>query len=370
MSDPATPSTADYRPAARTIVLGLGVLAALYFLAAPLVHYAAIVACGLLLAVAIATPAAAISRRTKLPYRASVAAVVIAVLALATAFFAWSGPQIVEQVRDLDEAVRTGIENARGWLASSEVGRTISDRLGELDSEIAGASSEMIGSLGRGLATSVEALAGVAIVLFLGLFLAIAPHEYERGLLRLVPPARRARLQEVGRTAIVSLRSWLAARLLLMTVIGAAFGIGLALLGVPLAAPLGVLTGMLAFIPYVGAILSIVPAMAVAFAVSPELALQVLALYAGLQLVETYVLDPLVEARAVELPPALVLLAQVLSVVWFGALGVLIATPLLVVVVVAVRMLYVEDRLGDRAPQRDEETPAATAAPTGEAIAH
>jgi predicted PurR-regulated permease PerM len=355
MEGSATPSQAPYLPAVRALVVGLGLLALAYFLAAPLVHYAAIVACGLLLAVAIATPAAALSRRTPVPYRASVAIVVLTVLGLLVGFFAWTGPQVVEQVRDLDQEVQTGIENAREWLDSSDAGRGVSERVEELDSEMGGAGSDMASSVGHGLSAGIDALTGVAIVIFLGLFVAISPRLYARGLLKLAPPPRRARLDEVGHAAIKTLRSWLAARLFLMALIGTAFGIGLAVLGVPLAIPLGVLTGLLAFVPYVGAVLSVVPAMAVAFTAGPELALQVLALYVALQLIESYVLDPIVEARAVSLPPALVLLAQVVSAVWFGAIGVIIATPLLVVVVVAVRMLYIEDRLGDREPDVDAE---------------
>ena len=341
--------------AARTIVLGLGALLLLYHLAAPLAHYAAIVAAGLLLAVALSSPAGWLSKRTKLPYRAAVALVVTVLLGVIVAFFAWTGPLIATQVEDLDEAVRDGIERARAWLTTTPFGRGIGERIDEASGEL-GDPSDMLGSVQRGLARGVSVIADIAIVIFVGLFVAFGPSQYFEGALHLVPPERRPRLREVGRSAIHTLRVWLGARLILMTAIGVTFGIGLAILGVPLALPLGVLAGMLAFIPYLGPVLTLIPAIAVAFVDGPDLALKVLALYAALQVVESNVLEPLVEARAVHLPPALVLLAQVLAVVWFGAIGVLIATPLLVVVVVAVRMLYVEDRLGDHTVEADDGT--------------
>lgn len=97
------------------------------------------------------------------------------------------------------------------------------------------------------------------------------------------------------------------------------------------------------------------PALAVAFTEGPSKALQVLVAYLVIQFVETNLLDPLVEARAVRLAPAMVQIAQVLAVVWFGPGAVLYATPLLVVAVVGVRMLYVEDRLGEPPPERARE---------------
>lgn len=342
----------DDRPAlhdaARTVVLGLGALALIYVLVSPLVRYAAVVASGLLLGVALTALATALSRHTRVPYRMSVLLVVLGILGMFAALVAWTGPRLVDELSDLDDAVRRGIESARGSLQESPLGRSVSERLGHMrDSLESGGGTEVIGSAFRSVQGGFAVFADAMIAIFLGVFLALSPERYVEGALRLVPRGRRDRLREVMHASGRTLRAWLAARLFLMIVIGTAFGIALALLGLPLALPIGLITGMLAFIPFVGAVVALLPALAVAFLQGPAMALQVFAVYVGIQLVETYLLDPIVESRAVDLPPALVLTAQVVSVVWFGPVAVLFATPLLVVVVVAVQMLYLQDRLGE-----------------------
>lgn len=334
--------------AARTVVLGAGALLLAYFLARPLAPHVSVLASGMLLSVAIWALAHGLSRRTQIPYRAAVAVVILIALGLLTALVAWTGPLLAEQLAELEDAVRRGVANAREWLERTDVGREALVRGRQLVSSLGGG---VVGGVATGVRTGFEVITGALIAVLLGVFIAVSPRRYVDGALRLLPPARRPRVREVIEVSIATLRSWLAARLLLMGVIGAAFGVALAILGIPLAFPLGVLTGVLAFIPYVGAALSVLPAIAVAFAEGPDKALQVLLVYVVIQLAETYLLDPIVEARAVRLAPAMVLLAQVIAVVWFGPVAVLYATPLLVVVVVAVRMLYLEDRLDDHAPE-------------------
>jgi predicted PurR-regulated permease PerM len=337
--------------AARTVVLGAGALFVAYLLLRPLAAHVSAVASGLLLSVALWAMARAVSRHTRLSYRVAVVIVIVTLLALMSALFAWTGPLLVEQLQELVGAVRRGVASAQAWLEANPMGRDLLERARRSMTSLGGG-GRVIGGVATGVRTGVEALGGAALAVLLGVLLAINPPLYVDGALRLLPPARRARMREVVREASSTLRAWLAARLFLMIVIGSAFGTALAVLRVPLAFPLGVLTGVLAFIPYVGALLSVLPALAVAFVEGPRKALEVLLVYLVIQFAETYLLDPLVEARAVRLAPALVLLAQFVAAVWFGPVAVLYATPLLVVVVVAVRMLYLEDRLGEPRPEK------------------
>ena len=122
--------------------------------------------------------------------------------------------------------------------------------------------------------------------------------------------------------------------------------IGLWLLDVPLALVLGLIAALFTFIPNIGPILSAIPAVLFGLTVSPQQALYVGLLYGGIQVVESYLLTPLVQRKTIELPPALTLAAQVLLGVTFGGLGVALAAPLTAVTVVGTRMLYVEDALG------------------------
>lgn len=341
--------TTDLSRAVRTLVVGAGALVLAWALLGPLTGHAAIFFCATLLALAVSRGAAFLERRARIPYPAAVAMIAIATLTGIVAFGAWTGPRLAREFVELAGAVEDGIDRARSLLARSELGRAAQEQIE--DAVEPGAGGTDLGPLsrwiGQGVATGLGAFADLALVLFLGFFFAASPERYIGGALLLVPRARRERLREVLSAIGCALAAWIRARLILMVVLGTAFGIGLALLGVPLALPIGVLTGILSFIPYVGAVLAVVPAVAVALVQSPELALQVLVLYLAIQAIETHVVDPLVEAHAVRLPPATIAIAQVLAAVWFGPVGLLIATPLLVVIVVATRMLWIEDRLGE-----------------------
>jgi predicted PurR-regulated permease PerM len=198
------------------------------------------------------------------------------------------------------------------------------------------------------LGTVFNAFADAILVLVVALFLAADPAPYRRGLLRLVPPARRSRGAEVLDALDDGLWQWILGQSLAMLCVGVITAAGLLLLGIPLAFALGILAGLLNFIPYLGPILSGGPAVLIAFAQSPTDALYTLLLFVFLQSFEGYVLTPMLQRRAVSIPPALGILAIVGLGALFGAYGVLFATPLLLVVMVLVRMVYVEDALGDR----------------------
>ncbi|MGH7966450.1 MAG: AI-2E family transporter, partial [Candidatus Binatia bacterium] len=193
----------------------------------------------------------------------------------------------------------------------------------------------------------LSAVVSTILVLFIGLYLAIAPGLYTTGLLKLVPAHKRERAREVLRTLGHTLWRWIGGRIFLMTTNGVLTTIGLWLLGVPLALTLGLLAGLLNFIPNLGPLLAGVPAVLLALLQSPMQALSVTALYFILQSLDGYVFTPLVQRRTVALPPALTIIAQVLMGVLTGSVGLMLATPLTAAVIVLVKMLYVEDILGE-----------------------
>ena len=186
------------------------------------------------------------------------------------------------------------------------------------------------------------------IILIVGIFGAAEPRLYKEGFLHLVPP-RTARAWGEALDAIgFNLRQWLVGQVLLMVIIGVTTAAGLALIGVPLALTLGIMAGVLEMIPYIGAWISAIPAVLIALLKGPEYMAYTLALYLFLHLLEGYVLLPLIQSRAVHLPPALTLVAQVLGEM-LGILGLFVAAPLTVAAMVLLKMLYVEDTLGDQA---------------------
>jgi predicted PurR-regulated permease PerM len=145
----------------------------------------------------------------------------------------------------------------------------------------------------------------------------------------------------------LELRWWLIGRLASMAIIAVLTSLGLWLLGMPLALSLGLLSGVLSFVPYIGSVGSAIPPVLIALASSTELALYVVVLYTVVHVVEGYILVPLMQRRMGHLLPALTLVAQAILGALFGILGLTLATPLAAAALVAVRMLYVEDVLHD-----------------------
>jgi predicted PurR-regulated permease PerM len=146
--------------------------------------------------------------------------------------------------------------------------------------------------------------------------------------LRFAPPDRRAEFRGVLEEMGVVLHNWLRGQLLAMTLVGVATYLGLLILDVPLAFVLALLLGMFEFIPYIGPILGAAPMLLVGAGQGMDILMWVIALYLVVQLLESYVLTPLIQSRAVSLPPAVVILSQLVFGAMFGVLGLAPATPL------------------------------------------
>lgn len=325
--------------------VGLGLITAIWFVG----RFAQLLAtffCGLLIAVLLTTVASAAARWLRWPYWAGFASA-LGCLSAATAVAVWLlGGPLLDQASEMTEAIPQGLATAKEWLSGREWGKRIVEALGE-PRDLAPSPRVIAKDAGALIAAASGVLTSLLVAWIVGIFLAAKPAVYQRGLLRLFPQAQRHQMTELLDEVGHGLRSWLLARLLLMALIGVLMGVGLALIGVRLALPLAVLAALLSFVPYVGPLAAFVPALLVALLHGPSQALHVTGLYLGVQLVESYVAEPIIESRAVTIPPVLLLFGQGVLAFSLGGLGVLIATPLVVVVVTVVRKLWVEGALGD-----------------------
>ncbi len=197
------------------------------------------------------------------------------------------------------------------------------------------------------LSSTIAVFAGLVVILVLSIYIGADPDTYHDGLMKLFPRPWRKRAGEVLTAISVALRKWLVTQLIAMVVIGVVSTIVLLVLGVNAAVPLGVIAGLLEFVPTAGPILSALPAIAMGFVDSPQKALAVIVAYIAIQQMENYLLIPFLMREGVDLPPALTIIAQALMALIFGFLGLLCAVPLLAASVVAVKMLYVQDVVGE-----------------------
>ncbi len=197
------------------------------------------------------------------------------------------------------------------------------------------------------LAYVLWSVADVLLLAFTGIFLAANPGMYRSGILQLLPASRRKRMGDVIDEVVITLRWWILGQFFSMTVIGSLTGIALWLLGMPFALALGILAGLFEFVPYVGPIVTGFLAGLLAFVESPLQALYVVLIYTGIQQFESNVLTPIVHRYTVSLPPVLSLIGVLAMGALFGFVGVLVATPLLAVVLVLVKMIYIEEVLGE-----------------------
>ncbi|WP_221766417.1 AI-2E family transporter [Sphingomonas ginkgonis] len=183
-----------------------------------------------------------------------------------------------------------------------------------------------------------------------GIFLANQPRFYQEGALKLIPEGKRRIAQQSFEDSGRALRLWLKAQLIAMLLIGLLTTLGLWLLGVPSFLALGLLAGLLEFIPFAGPILSAIPGILLSFAISPELALWTLLLYVGIQNIEGYAIQPMIQQWAVELPGFILLFSLLAAGALFGPMGIVFAAPLTVVIYVMVKRLYVQEALDTPTP--------------------
>jgi len=286
---------------------------------------------GILLAVLLRSAGNWIARHTRLSIRWSMAIVLIV---FGIAFFGsigMFGLHIFEQADALFWAVSQAYQQFHDKLAQYHIA----------GSRAAGTAGLNLESPAKAAASGLLWLtASVVLVLFIGIYLAIAPQLYTELFLGFFEGATRRRVGRLLEAIGGALRWWLAGQFIAMAAVGIITTVGLLLIGAPMAISLGVLAMLLTFVPYVGAIVSAVPAVLLAFTINGHMAFYVMLIYLVAHIVEGYILVPMIQHRLVYLPPAMILAAQFLMDLFAGTVGVTFATPLMVVGMVLIKKLY------------------------------
>ena len=286
-----------------------------------------------------------LEKHTRFTYPACVAFALIGLLQLLVLAGLIIGPAVADQSAHLSDALPKAYHQLIAQAQSTNWGKHLYDA-GQRAMQASSNSNWESSMKFAGL--TLHGLGGLVFALVIGVFLAFEPKLYRTGFLNLFPAARRKRMGEVLDELGFTLWWWLMGQLVTMATMGIFIGAGLAILGVPLSGTLGLMAAVLSFIPSLGIIIAVIPAIMLGLTISPTMGLWVALLYLGVQLVEANVITPLVQRKAISLPPAFVLGSELLMGLLLGGAGLAFATPLVGVVLVLVNMLYIQDVLGEQ----------------------
>jgi len=324
------------------IVLVIGGVLVLALLAWQLSDVLLLVFAAVLIATVLRSLGDVITRYTKLKHPLSMALGALLLVLFLVAFTMLLGMQIWEQLKTLSERAPELLASAGSQLGILNLSDRITESLrgflsrSTLVGDIAGYTSGILGGLSMAL-----------LVLISGVYLAINPETYRDGVLQLIPRQRREDVASALNNAGNALRYWLAGQLAVMGMVGVSTTLGLLAIGMPNALALGFIAGLLEFIPFVGPILSAIPALVLALSVGGNMVWYVLGVYLLIQQAENNLIVPLVQRQTVEMPPVLGMFAIVALGIVFGPMGVVLGVPLTVVLLVMVKQLYVREALGE-----------------------
>ncbi|WP_138990673.1 AI-2E family transporter [Larkinella sp. C7] len=291
-----------------------------------------------------------VSNRTRWPEGVSLAIVGVVLVGGLVGLGLLLSPLVAKQAEQLQQEMPKVLDNARKQLEKTSLGSRLLDQVPQSPEKLFeenGTSRKLARQAFGAVSTTLNTFADIYVLFFLSLFLASQPGLYVDGIVMLVPKSGRQRARHVLDKLSESLLGWLKGTFLSMLIVGILSGLGLWLLGVRLAGILALFAGLITFIPNLGPILALIPALLFALLDGPQQALYVFLLYSGIQAVESNVITPVIQKRLNDIPPALLLVIQIVVGAFAGTMGLAMAAPLLVIGMVLVKMLYVQDVLED-----------------------
>jgi len=288
-----------------------------------------------------------IARWTRLPDGIAVAVAALLIAGLIVALAWMMGAQVSAQFETLTRTLPESWAKLDQWVQGLGLGEPLHNWKRAMSE---GGDTGIVSRV-SGLALSLtSAFGNILIVIFGGIFLAAQPQFYRTGAVKLVPAAKRALVAEAMDESEKALRLWLKGQLMAMIVVGLMTWLGLWLIGVESPLVLGLLAGALEFVPFAGPIIAAIPGVMLALAQSSDLALWTVGVYVVVQHSEAYLIQPLIQQYAVDLPAVVLLFSLLAFGLLFGTLGVVLAAPLAVVSYVLVKRLYVVETLDTATP--------------------
>lgn len=247
------------------------------------------------------------------------------------------GAKVQAQVNELSETLPVTIQNAEEKLNETDLGKKLVDYLSSPKTQ------EKVKSLASTfLKSSFGILGNIYVIIFMGIFFTVSPKVYYKGIIKLIPYRGREKGEEVVKKIGNSLKKWLKGKIFAMFVVFVLTAIGLYVLDIDMWLVLALIAGGLNFIPNFGPLLAMIPALLVAFMQGPTTTGLVAGLYILVQFAESNFITPLIQKKLIQIPPALIIIAQLFVGSLTGIWGIILATPLMVVILILVKELYVK----------------------------
>lgn len=285
-----------------------------------------------------------LSEKTGLSEKASVWIVVGGTILLITLTGWLLGARISEQLSQLTEQIPRSAEDLKNMISQHELGKKILDNSQRIQ-DSAPSGKKIMQHISRFFQTTFGVVGDIYVILLIGIFFSAQPYLYKKSILSLVPKEKINRGEKVLSRLGLTLRDWLLGKIAAMIFVAILTAIGLLLAGVPMALALSLIAGILNFIPNFGPLIALIPAVLVSISQGTGTILFVVGLYVGIQLIESSFITPLVQKRLIEIPPAFIIIGQITMGVLTGGLGIILATPLVAIIMVLTKELYIKDTL-------------------------
>jgi predicted PurR-regulated permease PerM len=266
----------------------------------------------------------------------------VGTLLLVVGLFWLMGATVASQAEQLEDTLPAIVEDVEATLRGSAVGAELVEKIEEVRN-----SGEMTTYISRFFATTFGFIGDFYIILIIGIFFTASPQLYKNGITQMVPPRGREKAEDVQKKLGTGLKKWLAGKFIAMLAVFTLTAIGLVILGIPMWLALALLAGLLNFVPNFGPLAAMIPAVLVGLAISPSTALIIAIMYIGIQLLESSIINPQAQKKLIKIPPALIIISQLLVGALSGIWGVILATPLVLMIIILVQELYVK-RLNEK----------------------
>lgn len=320
-------------------IIFITVIGLFYLLFFNIFNILLIVFAGILLGILFIMTAKFIESKLKFNYTISVSLAIVSILSITTGLSFLIGNSLKSQMVDLIDKVPVIIDKIDEFINKNSLGYINSINWENLTDDFNGKQSQFAKNL---FSSSFGFFGDIYSILIISIFVAISPKTYYSGLINLLPQSWKSNGKSLINNVFSDLKVWLQSQLLEMLIMFVMTAIGLYVLGVDFWLILALLTALLCFIPNIGPMIALFPMVAVGFLDSPQTALWVFITFMIIQIIETGAIGPYIRAKMLSLPPALVILFQLIFGSFSGILGILLATPILVVIMVLVRDLYIK----------------------------